>query len=146
VRRSGFDRTERLANASDFAVRPSSFHLGEPVASHDKRCGENVGQIIAPRRLGSRLVGCSSQLANGNRLTSQQGFVDQQFPSLDQNTIRRHTVAFGQHHKIATHHFASGDSRLLSIAYDQSPRTREVTKRFEHSFAPCLLHDRNRDR
>ena len=84
-------------------------------------------------------------LFDRDALPGQQGFVDRKVHRGNQHAIRRHALAFVQHHQVARNEFGRGQPGVVTIAPYGRYRRRELPQGGKGLLAPLLLENHQRN-
>ena len=84
-------------------------------------------------------------LAHRHRLAGQQGFVGCKAAGLDDQSIGRHPVTFGQDDQIAQDHFTPGNAQTLPVADDQRAWAGQIAQGIQNLLGPRLLNHGDTD-
>jgi len=132
------DRAQRRPEAADFAPGAGGADLRQPMALHHQGSGIDPGQSGATRGRG-RCAIRRGQLADRDRLSREQGFVDHQGGRCQQQRVGRHAVALAQFDKIAGDQLARGNPAQRAAAPDERGRRTQVAQGLQRAFGAPFL-------
>src|SRR5262249_19694901 len=116
------DVSQSKSQLPDLGPGSRGFHDGRSGSLHDKGSGENSGKTVTAWA-GNFREAVPDRFSDRHGLAGQKGLFSSKIDLGNDQSVRRHAVAFGQHQHISAYDIVSRNALLLSVSNNKSSRT-----------------------